>query len=142
MDFVKNNIDALDVLLVEDDEVDVMNVQRSFRKNDVPHRLRIASDGLQALEMLRNNVTPIPQVILLDINMPRMGGLEFLHELRSDPRLQSIAVFIMSTSDNSIDKEAAYQYNVAGYIVKPLSAEKFNQAISKLVAFWEICEFV
>jgi CheY-like chemotaxis protein len=142
MDFVRDNIAPLDVLLVEDDEVDVMNVQRSFRKNKVPHRLQIANDGLQALEMLRNNVTAIPQVILLDINMPRMGGLEFLRELRSDPRLHSIAVFIMSTSDNPIDKETAYQYNVAGYIVKPLSAEKFNQAISKLVAFWEICEFV
>ena len=142
MDFVNNKIAALDVMLVEDDEVDVMNVQRSFRKNKVPHRLRIANDGLQALGLLRDSSIPTPQVILLDINMPRMGGLEFLRELRSDPALHSIAVFIMSTSDNPIDKETAYRYNVAGYIVKPLSAEKFNQAISRLVAFWEICEFV
>ena len=142
MDFVRNEIVPLNILLVEDDEVDIMNVQRSFRKNKVKHRLRIANNGLQALDMLGELAAPLPQVILLDINMPRMGGLEFLRELRSDPRLHSIAVFIMSTSDNPIDKETAYRYNVAGYIVKPLSAEKFNQAISRLVAFWEICEFV
>ncbi|MEM1000385.1 MAG: response regulator, partial [Bacteroidota bacterium] len=139
MTLVRNDTAQLDILLIEDDEVDVMNVQRSFRKNGVRHHLRIAHDGLQALEMLRSHAVALPQVILLDINMPRMGGLEFLRELRQDPRLCSIAVFIMSTSDNPIDKATAYQYNVAGYIVKPLSAEKFNQAITKLVAFWEIC---
>lgn len=142
MDFVNNDIKALDILLIEDDEVDVMNVERSFRKNNIQHRLRHAPDGMQALEMLRSRVMNLPHVILLDINMPRMGGLEFLRELRADPALKSITVFIMSTSSNSFDKETAYRYNVAGYIVKPLSAEKFNQSIAKLVAFWEICEFV
>lgn len=142
MDIVKTHIKALDILLIEDDEVDVMNVERSFRKNKIRHRLRHAPDGIQALEMLRGHVTNLPHVILLDINMPRMGGLEFLKELRADPALKSITVFIMSTSSNSFDKETAYDYNVAGYIVKPLSAEKFNQSIVKLAAFWEICEFV
>ncbi len=142
MDFIKPNIKALDVLLIEDDEVDVMNVERSFKKNKIQHRLRHAADGIDALELLRSNIADLPQVILLDINMPRMGGLEFLQELRADPTLKSITVFIMSTSSNSFDKENAYQYNVAGYIVKPLSAESFNQSIAKLAAFWEICEFV
>ncbi|HHG85441.1 MAG TPA: response regulator [Bacteroidetes bacterium] len=138
---MQSKIRPIHVLLVEDDEVDVMNVQRSFRKNKVKHQLHIACDGIDALEQLRGDKVPLPQVILLDINMPRMGGLEFLQELRNDPQLNSIMVFIMSTSANPVDKESAFKYNVAGYIVKPLSGEKFNQALSRLVAFWDICEF-
>jgi CheY-like chemotaxis protein len=141
MDFTDNDIKALDILLVEDDEVDVMNVERSFKKNKIRHHLRHAADGIKALEMLREDSAKLPQIILLDINMPRMSGLEFLKVLRADPRLKSITVFIMSTSSDSFDKETAYQYNVAGYIVKPLSAEKFNQSIAKMAAFWDICEF-
>jgi CheY-like chemotaxis protein len=141
MDLVNKNFKPIDILLVEDDEVDVMNVQRSFRKNNIRHHLQHAPDGIHALEMLRARGFNLPHVILLDINMPRMGGLEFLRELRADEALKSITVFIMSTSSNSFDKETAYKYNVAGYIVKPLSVEKFNQSIAKLAAFWEICEF-
>lgn len=139
--YTSSRIQLLNILLVEDDEVDVMNVKRSFRKNKIAHQLHVASDGIDALERLRSNEIPLPQVILLDINMPRMGGLEFLREIRKDPKLNTIMVFIMSTSDNPIDKSNAFRHNVAGYIVKPLSAEKFNQALSRLAAFWDICEF-
>ena len=127
-------------MLVEDDEVDIMNVQRTFKKQNVQHRLDVARDGREALLHLRTVGTK-PQVILLDINMPRMNGLEFLRELRADPKLARIAVFVMSTSANPSDKSIAFQFNVAGYIVKPLSSEDFNNSLSCLLRFWEICEF-
>lgn len=127
-------------MLVEDDEVDIMNVQRTFKKQNVQHRLEVARDGKEALLHLRTVGTK-PQVILLDINMPRMNGLEFLRELRADPKLARIAVFVMSTSANPSDKSIAFQFNVAGYIVKPLSSEDFNNSLSCLLRFWEICEF-
>jgi CheY-like chemotaxis protein len=117
-----------------------MNVQRTFKKQNVQHRLEVARDGKEALLHLRTVGTK-PQVILLDINMPRMNGLEFLRELRADPKLARIAVFVMSTSANPSDKSIAFQFNVAGYIVKPLSSEDFNNSLSCLLRFWEICEF-
>jgi len=137
----------LTILLVEDDEVDIMNVKRAFKKNNILNPLHIAHNGLDALAMLRGNaeqgiekITPTPKVILLDLNMPRMGGLEFLKELRSDPALKSISVFVMTTSDEESDKFTAYNLNVAGYIIKPLSFESFVQAVSILDHYWKLCE--
>ncbi|MEM7039415.1 MAG: response regulator, partial [Bacteroidota bacterium] len=129
----------IDILLVEDDEVDIMNVKRSFRKHGVQHRLSVARDGIEAFDHLRARAKP--HVILLDINMPRMTGLEFLRALRAEPQFRDITVYIMSTSDNPFDKSQAYSLNIAGYIVKPLSAESFSECLIRLVNFWEICEF-
>ena len=129
---------SLDVLLVEDDEVDVMQVSRAFKKKGFTHRLHFASDGIEALNLMRpvkGNKTFLPHIILLDLHMPRMGGLEFLRELRQDPHLQHISVFIMTTSADDRDKDEAYHLNAAGYIVKPVSVDKFNTAIEKLNGF-------
>jgi CheY-like chemotaxis protein len=133
------------IMLVDDDQVDVMNVQRAFKKNNITNPLYIANNGIEALDMLRgtegrNKVTPIPRIILLDINMPKMNGIEFLKELRSDPVLHSISVFIMTTSNDDKDKFDAYNLNVAGYIVKPVSFEKFVMAVSVLNSYWKLCE--
>lgn len=137
----------LTILLVEDDEVDIMNVKRAFKKNNILNPLHIAHNGLEALAMLRGNpdqgiekLVPTPKVILLDLNMPKMGGLEFLKELRSDPALKAISVFVMTTSDEESDKFTAYNLNVAGYIIKPLSFESFVQAVSILDHYWKLCE--
>ena len=137
----------LNILLVEDDEVDIMNVKRAFKKNKISNPLFIARNGLEALSMLRGNtdegiqkLDPTPKVILLDINMPKMGGLEFLQIIRNDPNLKSLSVFIMTTSDEESDKLTAYNLNVAGYILKPLSFERFVQAISVLNHYWRLCE--
>ncbi len=134
-----------DILLVEDDSVDVMNVQRAFRKNNINNPLHIARNGIEALDMLRgtegrDKLYPVPKIILLDINMPKMNGMEFLKELRNDDQLRSISVFIMTTSNDDHDKFEAYKLNVAGYIVKPVSFEKFVQAISVLNNYWKLCE--
>ncbi len=134
----------INVLLVEDDEVDIMNVQRAFKKNNISNPLFVARNGIEALDALlkRNDnlEMPMPRIILLDINMPKMGGLEFLAELRTYSELKSISVFVMTTSNEESDKIAAYNLNVAGYILKPLSFEGFANAVSILNHYWHLCE--
>lgn len=134
----------LNILLIEDDSVDVMNVQRAFKKNNITNPLHIAFNGVEALNMLRGTngkpkLNPMPRIILLDINMPKMNGLEFLRELRNDPELRSISVFVMTTSNDDQDKIEAYSLNVAGYILKPLSFEKFVNAVCILNSYWKLC---
>lgn len=135
----------LNILLVEDDSVDVMNVQRAFVKNNITNPLHIAFNGVEALNMLRGSngkpkLNPSPRIILLDINMPKMNGLEFLRELRNDDDLKSVSVFVMTTSNDDQDKIEAYNLNVAGYILKPLSFEKFVNAVAVLNSYWKLCE--
>lgn len=128
------------ILLVEDDEVDVMNVQRAFKKNNINNPLYVANNGLEALDMLRNGGVPSTPIIILDINMPKMNGIEFLHEIRKDPALNRLSVFVMTTSNEDSDKINAYNLNVAGYILKPLSFEKFISAVGTLDRYWKLCE--
>lgn len=133
----------MNILLVEDDEVDVMNVKRAFKKNNLKNPLHIANNGVEALELLRNDVNPIPspRIILLDLNMPKMGGIEFLKEIRQDNKLQNSIVYVMTTSNTDNDKIDAYNLNVAGYILKPLSMEKFIEAVATLKSYWQLCEY-
>jgi CheY-like chemotaxis protein len=135
----------LNILLVDDDEVDCMNVQRAFRKSNIANPLTIAHNGVEALDMLRGTngcakIEPTPRIILLDINMPKMNGLEFLRELRADKDLHNISVFVMTTSNDEKDRFEAYNNNVAGYIIKPISFENFVTAVSTLNSFWQLCE--
>ena len=135
----------LNILLVEDDSVDVMNVQRAFVKNNINNPLHIAFNGVEALNMLRGSngkpkLNPMPRIIILDINMPKMNGLEFLRALRNDDDLKSVSVFVMTTSNDDQDKIEAYNLNVAGYILKPLSFEKFVNAVAVLNSYWKLCE--
>jgi len=135
---------VIHILLVEDDDIDIMNVKRAFKKNNVQNPLTVAEDGLKALEMLKSlkaNNEPVPKIILLDLNMPRMGGIEFLTELRKDEDLKDISVFVMTTSSEETDIVDAYRLNVAGYIVKPLSIEQFINAVSTLNNYWTLCEY-
>lgn len=137
---------TINVLLVEDDEVDVMNVQRAFRRNKIKNPLYVASNGLDALNMLRGRHTqkpPVPsqrRVILLDINMPKMNGIEFLHELRQDETLRPTPVVVLTTSDADQDRIEAYRLNVAGYILKPVAFKTFAEVIDSLNQYWSICE--
>jgi CheY-like chemotaxis protein len=133
----------INILLVEDDEVDIMNVQRAFRKNNISNPLFVTRNGLEAMDTLLgkgHETIPMPRIILLDINMPRMGGIEFLTEMRKHPELRSISVFVMTTSNEESDKVAAYNLNVAGYILKPLSFEGFANAVAILNNYWQLCE--
>ncbi|MCE7068041.1 response regulator [Dyadobacter sp. CY326] len=131
------------ILLVEDDEVDVMNVKRAFKKNNISNPLIVASNGIEALAVLRSPTSdiPRPRIVLLDLNMPKMGGIEFLKEIRQDAELSSLSVFVMTTSNEDSDKIEAFNLNVAGYILKPLSMDRFISAVSTLNSYWTLCEY-
>ena len=125
------------VLLVEDDIFDTMTAQKSFARFNVPHELHTAFNGEEALDMLlgRNGtaaIEPLPEVILLDLNMPRMNGLEFLAVLRATPALQDIPVFITTTSGMDTDRAAADQLGVSGYILKPLDFASGHDLVDSL----------
>lgn len=136
----------INILLVEDDDLDVMNVQRAFKKNSIPHPLFVAPDGLAALEMLRGGDGAAPaypegrRLILLDLNMPRMSGTEFLRELRADPALHATPVIVLTTSDEERDKVEAYDLNVAGYILKPITLTSFVEMVATLNSYWMLNE--
>jgi CheY-like chemotaxis protein len=132
----------LHILLVDDDEVDVMNVQRAFKKNNILNPLYVARDGVEALEVLRaNGAMPRERrLVLLDLNMPRMNGLELLRAIREDADLRTITVVVLTTSDDDRDKVEAYNLNVAGYILKPVTFTAFVEAMATLNKYWAINE--
>ena len=131
----------LNILLVEDDELDVMNVQRAFKKNNIVNPLHVAGNGLEALEKLRGDSIPRDRrLILLDLNMPKMGGIEFLKELRADPDLRATTVVVLTTSDEERDKVKAYDLNVAGYILKPVTLAAFIEIMAALNKYWSVNE--
>ena len=106
-------------MLVEDDELDVISVQRSLKKLEMPYELHTAFNGVEALELLRT-MDSLPDILLLDLNMPRMNGIEFLKVLRDDQQLKDIRVFIMTTSGEQNDRRATENLGVAGYLIKPM----------------------
>lgn len=133
------------LLLIDDDEVDVMTVKRAFKKNNITNPLYVAVNGVEALAMLRGKEMPKllqgpRRLILLDLNMPKMGGIEFLRELRADPELRSLPVIVLTTSNEDKDKVEAYNLNVAGYIIKPVTFNKFVEAMGTLNKYWMLSE--
>ncbi|MBI5269865.1 MAG: response regulator [Burkholderiales bacterium] len=132
---------ALNILLVDDDDLDVMNVQRAFRRANLTNPLHLARDGEQALAMLRDGTVPVSRLlVLLDLNMPRMNGIEFLRELRADASLRHISVVALTTSSEEQDKVEAYQLHVAGYLVKPVTFTTFVELMSVLQKYWTLME--
>jgi CheY-like chemotaxis protein len=133
------------ILLVDDDKVDAMAVKRSFRELKIGNPVIEAHNGIEALQHLRgeNGYEKVsePLLILLDLNMPRMGGIEFLEELRRDPVLHSTLVFVMTTSAAEEDRRLAYQKNVAGYVLKNRLGQSFLEAIGMLEHYWRVIEF-
>ena len=131
----------LNILLVEDDEVDVMNVKRAFDKNHITNPLFVAGNGFEALEKLRSGEVPQSRrIVLLDLNMPRMNGIEFLRHLRNDPALASTPVVVLTTSNNDRDKIDAFNLNVAGYLVKPVTFAEFSELMVTLNKYWTLVE--
>lgn len=132
---------TLNVLLVEDDELDVMNVRRAFRKHEMDEHLWVAGDGIDALDQLRSGKLPRERLlILLDLNMPRMNGIEFLQQLRQDPTLHRTPVVVLTTSKDERDLVDAYELNVAGYIIKPVTFEKFVGVVGTMNDYWSLVE--
>lgn len=129
------------ILLVDDDAVDVMTVQRAFEKANVTNPLHVASNGIEALERLRDGTIPARRIVLLDLNMPRMNGLEFLQHLRADPELHPTCVVVLTTSNEERDKVEAYRLNVAGYLLKPVTFPSFVELTVTLDRYWTLVEF-
>jgi CheY-like chemotaxis protein len=136
---------VVNILLVEDDDVDVMAVKRAFRDLKIANPLFTAIDGVDALELLRGengkSRLPRPYVVLLDLNMPRMGGIEFLDAVRDDPELNRSIVFVMTTSAADEDRVRAYDRNIAGYILKHSPGRSFIDAVTMLEHYWRVIEF-
>jgi len=126
------------LLLVEDDDVDVMSIKRGFSKQRIANPIVRAHDGLEALEMLQTGTVKPPYIILLDLQMPRMNGLEFLEALRSDPQLSNSVVFVLTTSKAEEDLTATYRQHIAGYFVKDECGSNFLQIIGMLDGYWKI----
>ncbi|PMB16736.1 two-component system response regulator [Fischerella thermalis CCMEE 5282] len=137
---------VMNILLVEDDEVDIMNVKRAFKKVNIINPLYVATNGIKALATLRSSNGKPPEVpndrrlILLDLNMPKMGGIEFLQELRADPQLRPTPVVVMTTSNQNKDRVEAYNLNVAGYLLKPVTFNNFLELMTTLNKYWTLCE--
>lgn len=138
-----SKMSKLKILLVDDDEIDYMNLKRAFKKNDLHHDLLYKQNGQEAIDFLEEVKvkSELPQVIILDINMPKMNGHEFLNELRSNEELKHIVVYVLTTSAQDSDIELAYSNQVSGYLVKPLEFTEFKDTISKLNELWKIQKF-
>lgn len=131
----------LNILLVEDDEVDVMNVRRAFKNNNIGNPLWVAGNGLEALDMLRGTEIPRERrLVLLDLNMPKMNGIEFLRDLRADDTLRGTSVVVLTTSNHDRDRVEAYNLNVAGYILKPVTFSNFCEVMATLNKYWALVE--
>ena len=136
---------TVSVLLVEDNVIEQEAVRRAFKREHIGNPIITAVDGIEALALLRGGkggveALPRPYLILLDLNMPRMNGLEFLTELRTDPELRDSIVFVLTTSRSDEDRVASYNLNVAGYIVKSDVGAGFVRLLGLLDHYWRIVE--
>ena len=130
---------AVTILLVEDDEIDVKALRWAFDKLKIANPLVIAHDGVEAWEMLQD--LPRPYLIITDINMPRMNGIELLRKIRQSERCRDSIVFVLTTSNDEQDKIDAYDLNVAGYMLKSDMGTSFTRAISLVENYWKVVEF-
>ena len=134
-----NQYEEVRFLIIDDDDVSVMSIQRAIKKQKLVNPQSVARDGQEALEILRgdagkNKILP-PYIIILDLNMPRMNGIEFLEEVRKDPLLHRAVIFVLTTSEAPDDIASAYDKNIAGYIVKESASETFADALSMIESY-------
>ena len=137
----------ISILLAEDDKVDAVAVKRAFKKNHITNPLYMVQDGEEALAFLRNEgkfadpeSSPRPGLILLDLNMPRMSGIEFLRIVKRDPDLCTIPIVALTTSAEKTDIMSSFENGVAGYLVKPVKFEAFVQSIETIDRYWRMSE--
>ncbi len=135
------DFNKLKVLLIEDDTIEVMKLKRAISKLEMPHEIIEAKNGEEALGILRNH-NSLPDLILLDLNMPRINGLEFLKILKNDEVMRFLPVVILTTSSNRKDMLECYKEGVAGYILKPLKYDDYVQKISTTLNYWGTNELI
>ena len=134
----------VNILLVDDDDGDAKAVHRAFTRAHIANPFQRAIDGIEALDILRGEngreQMESPRLLLVDLNMPRMNGIELVAEIRSDPRLHALVIFILTTSHRDEDMAAAYDLNVAGYILKERAGEDFLRLSTLVDNFWRVVE--
>jgi CheY-like chemotaxis protein len=131
----------LNILLIEDDLIEVMKLNRATNSLQLNHNIVEANNGEDALRLLKQKDS-LPDIILLDLNMPRISGIEFLKVLKNDERLKYIPTIILTTSNNQRDLLECYKIGIAGYVLKPLKYEDYVSKIEKLLAYWSINELI
>ncbi len=132
--------DSRPVLLVEDDTIDAMTVRRAFRDLNVTNPLVHVTNGEEALDRLHDEMSDKPCLILLDLNMPKMNGIEFLAVAKTDCVLKRIPVIVLTTSSEEQDVVESFRLSVAGYIVKPVDYRSFVEAIRTIDLYWTLSE--
>ncbi len=128
------------ILLVEDDQVDVMTILRALKEVHVGNRVVATENGEAALEYLREPGNEQPCIILLDLNMPIMNGIEFLQNVKQDPELRRIPVVVLTTSEEQQDKMRSFDLGVAGYMTKPVDYRQFVEVVRSINLYWTISE--
>ncbi len=128
------------ILLIEDDDIDIMTVRRALKDLGAANPLDYVTNGEEGLKFLRDKTNIRPQLILLDLNMPRMNGIEFLVEMKADPALSAIPVVVLTTSKEEVDRIASFSNNVAGYMVKPVDYVQFVEVMRVIRNYWLCCE--
>lgn len=140
------NPEKLKVLLVEDNPDDVTIVRRAMRKSDLKCDLYVASDGEEALDMLARKGefedTPRPDLILLDINLPKIKGLEVLAKIKQDDQLKRIPVIVLTISEREEDMARAYDSGAASYMTKPVDSKDFERLIQTVQEYWRIARIL
>lgn len=125
----------IDALLVDDDDVDTMCVQREFKKQNLPIILHTATNGIEALNQLYSATSQgMPKLIIMDIMMPKMNGIEFLKKLRTNTCFANIHIIVLTTSNNDKDKQAVQGLNIAGYFIKQTEFDAFLRQVKYLIA--------
>ena len=136
---MSTSYNEVSILLVEDDDIDAKAVERGFKKLKLANPIVRTKNGLEALELLRSEDTvKKPYLILLDLNMPIMGGIEFLQHIRKDKNLKNSIIFVLTTSAADQDLVAAYNENIAGYIVKSDVKGGFDEVMQLLDCYWRV----
>lgn len=128
------------ILLVEDDQVDAMTVKRALKEINVTNRLDITNNGEEALAFLRNPANEKPGIILLDLNMPKMNGIEFLNITKNDETLKKIPVVVLTTSKEDQDKVDSFKLGVSGYMIKPVDYRQFVEVVKAIDLYWTLSE--
>ncbi len=128
------------ILLVEDDYVDATTVKRALKDIKVTNPLHLAGNGEEALESLRNGKNGKPCIILLDLNLPKMNGIEFLQIVKKDENLKRIPVVVLTTSKDEQDIVDSFNFSVAGYMIKPVDYLQFVETIRTLDVYWTLSE--
>ncbi len=128
------------ILLVEDDRVDAMTVRRALKDVNVANPLHVARNGVEALDFLRDEAHPRPAIILLDLNMPKMNGIEFLKIVKHDEALKRIPVIVLTTSREDQDRIDSFNLSVAGYMIKPVDYLQFVDVMRTIKLYWTLSE--